>query len=66
MAITYAQMLRKISDMSGHELRQKAVIYDCRTDEFREVDFLFSRDDLEWPLNEEEESEFSRPYMEVK
>jgi hypothetical protein len=59
-------MLRKISDMSGHELRQKAVIYDCRTDEFREVDFLFSRDDLEWPLNEEEESEFSRPYMEVK
>jgi|APGre2960657404_1045060.scaffolds.fasta_scaffold132713_4 hypothetical protein len=66
MAITYAQMLRKINNMSGHELKQKAVIYDARIDEFREVDFLFSRDDLEWPLNEEEESEDSRPYMEVK
>jgi hypothetical protein len=66
MSITYAQMRKKIDNMSGHELRQKAVIYDCRTDEFREVDFLFSRDDLEWPLNEEEEGEDGCPYMEVK
>jgi hypothetical protein len=66
MAITYEQMSRKINNMSGHELKQKAVIYDARSDEFREVDFLFSRDDLDWPLNQEEESEDSRPYMEVR
>jgi hypothetical protein len=66
MSITYAQMLRKIDNMSGHELKQKAVVYDCRTDEFREVTLFYTRDDLEWPMNEEEESEDSRPYMEVK
>lgn len=52
--------------MSGHELKQKAVVYDCRTDEFREVTLFYTRDDLEWPMNEEEESEDSRPYMEIK
>ena len=66
MSITYAQMRRKIDNMSGHELKQKAVVYDCRTDEFREVTLFYTRDDLEWPMNEEEESEDSRPYMEVK
>lgn len=66
MSITYAQMLRKIDNMSGHELKQKAVVYDCRTDEFREVTLFYTRDDLEWPMNEEEESEDSRPYMEIK
>ena len=66
MSITYAQMRRKIDNMSGHELKQKAVVYDARSDEFREVTLFYTSDDLEWPMNEEEESEDSRPYMEVK